>query len=163
MIQWNDFRHWPVIPKFLLLLGCLGPLGYLTGFKFLKGLALAWMISPLPIVFSDANGFEAFAAHFQLRLTQKDQTKVVKTITFQEVSAMLGPYNRRNVYGAVIGYAPRLPLPMVQSVLSFGFCQTDTLASEFNLNPHIEKVELLIEDGTAGRHQQFRYEVVCGR
>jgi hypothetical protein len=146
----------------LVVIGCLGPFGYLIDSKPIKGLALAWMVSPIPIVFSDANGFEAFAAKFEIELTLKDGSQSVRPISFKEASKLRGPYNRRNVFGAAIGYAPRLPLQMVVSVLRYGLCAGGPLVEEFELPSTIENVALVIHDGTKGRESQnFRYEVTC--
>lgn len=142
----------------------IAPVGFITGLAPLKGLGLAWMISPLPIVFSDTNGFEAFAAKFSMTFTLPDGSEISKPITFREAANLRGPYNRRNVYGAIIGYAPRLPISMVQSGLHFGICKTKTLLKEFDLPESVRKAELHIYDGTRGRDANtYHFEVVCNR
>jgi uncharacterized membrane protein len=147
----------------LVLLGLLGPVGYFGNIKELRGLGTAWMISPLPIVFSEVNNYEAFSSMFSLVLKFADGTIDMKTITPKEGSLIMGPYNRRNIYGAVLGYAPILPRETVSSVLEYSFCTNSNLKREFKIQKSVAAVELVIVDQTKARlNQNYKFGVVCG-
>ena len=50
----------------VLAIGLTQMAGYLTGWKILRGIGLASGIAPFPKVFSEADGYEPFAATFRL-------------------------------------------------------------------------------------------------
>ncbi|HWU44421.1 MAG TPA: hypothetical protein VN132_13315 [Bdellovibrio sp.] len=150
----NKLERW--IPHGLLLVGLICPLGFLLNSTPLKGLGLAWMISPLPIVFSDSHGYEAFSSKYSVTFTLVDGAVIEKAVTFKEARLLQGPYNRRNVYGAVIGYFPRLPQKMTDSVLHYGFCQSKTLLREFQLPSDVRKYVLHVAEGAQGRENQHQ-------
>lgn len=147
----------------LICLGLIGPVGFALNIKALRGLGTAWMISPLPIVFSEINHFEAFSSEFQLIVKHTDGTTEQMPITPKEGSLISGPYNRRNIYGAVIGYAPLLKLETVQSVLHYSFCTNSELKSEFQITKSVAEVKLVITDKTKKRfNQTHEFGVQCG-
>ncbi len=152
------------IEYLLIFIGLLAPLGYMLDYKPLRGIGLAYMVSPLPIVFSDVNGYEAFGSDFNLKFYTDKENFIETKITNKEGAKILGPYNRRNVYGAVIGYAPRIPEEIFQSVMKHGFCRNDILVNEFNLPKNLNKLILNIKDNTRGReNKNYTFEVLCSR
>lgn len=162
--QISQLKTVPLASVILIVLGLIGPLGYAFDIKALRGLGTAWMISPLPIVFSEINQFEAFSSEFELILKFTDGTTEQKPITPKEGSLISGPYNRRNIYGAVIGYAPILKLETVQSVLHYAFCTDSKLKSEFKILKPVTAVNLVITDKTTQRlNQSHEFGVVCGQ
>lgn len=84
---------------------CLQMVGHFTDSRTLRGLGLATGIAPYPKVFCVAKGYEPFAAQFTI--TDSNDTEI--PLTAERYSQLQGPYQRRNVYGAALAYAPRLP------------------------------------------------------
>jgi len=136
-------------------------LGYLTGSKVLRGIGAASVISPLPKVFSDVDGLETFASKFTMEIETKSGQKVEKEITPELYVKLGGPYNRRNVYGAALSYAPRLPEPLWQSVYCYGMREGGPLRHEFNLPEDTVRVRVVIQTKTKGRSDSWILEPQC--
>lgn len=93
----------------VLCIGMLQMTGYVLNSKVLRGLGLASGISPYTRVFCEADGYEAFAASFRLEGSLKDGSRWSCDLDPEMYSRIKGPYNRRNVYGATLAFAPCLP------------------------------------------------------
>ena len=93
----------------VLCIGMLQMTGYVLNSRVLRGLGLASGVSPYPKVFCEADGYEAFAASFRLEGVRKDGSRWSCDLDPEMYSRIEGPYNRRNVYGASLAFAPRLP------------------------------------------------------
>lgn len=97
------------------LFGCSAMLGELLSNKALKGIGLASQLAPFTKVFGLAHSyedqlpFETFASGFTLHYTAPDGTNSFTKLTPEVYSQLNGPYNRRNVYGALLAYGPALP------------------------------------------------------
>lgn len=104
----------------------------------LKGLGAAIGASPAPKVFTAHEGFETFANRFLLEWEDAAGNQQVLELTPEVCANFKGPYNRRNVYGAVFSYAPVLdasPLtrPMFRSVLTRSFCGASSVLTEIGV------------------------------
>lgn len=104
----------------LLALGLLQMAGDLLGLPALKGLAAATNASPAPKVFSVAKGLETYSTRFFVEYADAAGSHSVE-LTAEIYARLRGPYNRRNVYGAVLAYGPVLSTdprakPMFESV-----------------------------------------------
>ncbi|MDX2266861.1 MAG: hypothetical protein NW208_02070 [Bryobacter sp.] len=113
----------------LLVLGSGQMLCDLAGFPPGVGLFFATAASPAPKVFSSLGDYEPFSSHFYSESLQGG-TWISTQLTPEIYQRLEGPYNRRNVYGAVVAGGVELvknPLlaPMVYSVLRFGMCPAD--------------------------------------
>ncbi len=122
----------------LIGIGCIQMVGDVLQLPAVKAIGAASSASPAPKVFTAQNGFETYANRFYLEWRAQEGDLRVVEITPEAYSAVSGPYNRRNVYGAVVSYAPVLsanPLtrPMFQTVLSRSFCGDVTIASELGV------------------------------
>ncbi len=150
---------------FLILIGCLQFLGIALGSKQLKGLGLATVASPLPLVFSHFRNHETFAADFHIFLTQQNKIIYEKQITPKLYSNLQGPYNRRNIYGAVFSYGPHLnqagEKKLVQTALKNAFCNNGFLAKEFQLPQLFDLAKIHIRTKTKNKEQTFKLEVSC--
>src|SRR3954464_3791251 len=104
--------------------------GYGTGSAALRGIGAATAASPLPKVFSDVDGLETFASGFTLHYRSGDGTRTDTAITPALYGRLAGPYNRRNVYGAALSYAPRLPRELWEPVYCYGLAPGGPLRSE---------------------------------
>jgi hypothetical protein len=133
----------------LLLVGLTQMTGDLFGNRILKGLGAATVIAPCPKVFCDMQGLEPFASDFTITTENEPVRSFV--ITPELYSRLKGPYNRRNVYGAAIAAAPRLPEPIRRSVFNYAFGSDGPLRHEMAL-PERTQIMLTVRTNTRGRN-----------
>lgn len=137
--------------------------GYVTGSTALRGIGAATAASPLPRVFSDVDGLETFASEFTLRYRRADDTVVETVITPELYGRLAGPYNRRNVYGAALSYAPRLPNDLWESVYCHGFAPSGPLRTELGVGADASGITVSIRTRTRGRTNVWTLESSCSR
>lgn len=145
----------------LCLIGLLQISGYLTGLREVQGFGAATAASPFPKVFSDVNGLETFASTFVLRVQTRSGHELEKEITPELYQRLAGPYNRRNVYGAALSYAPRLPDAVWQSVFCYGLRPGGPLHTEFDLPEDAVRISVVIWTKTRGRSDTWVLEPSC--
>ena len=127
-----------------------------------RGLASALVVSPLPKVFSDVRGLETFASSFAFEITAPGHEAKVVQITPELYAQLSGPYNRRNVYGAALAYAPRLPEPLWQSVFCFALGPGGPLRAELALPAAPgTRIAVTIATRTKGRQGSWRLDPPC--
>jgi hypothetical protein len=124
----------------------------------LKGVAAATAASPAPKVFSAVQGLETYSTRFFLDLGGRRVE-----LTPELYSRMNGPYNRRNVYGAALAYAPVLPPSLRDPVMRHALCGEAPLLRELGLQSATRRpaVELEPLPGTSIGALQTRYEAPC--
>jgi hypothetical protein len=135
--------------------------GYLTGSVDLRGIGAATAASPLPKVFSDVDGLETFASEFVLRYRQSDGRLIETAITPKLYGRLAGPYNRRNVYGAALSYAPRLPRELWEPVFCNGFRPEGPLRRELGFGSGVSDIAVAIRTRTRGRSDAWTLEPSC--
>ena len=135
--------------------------GYVTGSVSLRGTGAATAASPLPKVFSDVDGLETFASEFTLRYREPDGTVIEMAITPELYGRLTGPYNRRNVYGAALSYAPRLPRELWEPVFCYGLGPEGPLRKELGLGAEASDVSVTIRTRTRGRSDTWTLEPSC--
>lgn len=142
----------------LVLLGVAQMLGDLTGFLPLKGIAAASHASPAPKVFSAVQGLETYSTRFFLELGSERIE-----ITPEVYARIRGPYNRRNVYGAALAYAPVLPATLREPVLRHALCGDAPLLRELGLRTDAFPRAVVLEPlpGTSLGNLQTRFEAPC--
>ncbi|MEJ7809657.1 MAG: hypothetical protein WKG32_04485 [Gemmatimonadaceae bacterium] len=150
----------------LIGLGSLRMLAHVIGADALGGIAAATAAAPLPLVFTHFRGFEPFASRFEVEF-QLDGGRVYRAPLTPKVYAKLGgPHSRRNVYGLAIAFGPGLTADkeraLWQSVLRYGFCDDGPLIRAFEIPGRVERAVVLVSTKTAGRHERWQLEVVCG-
>jgi hypothetical protein len=128
----------PVIA--LLAIGLLQMTADLLHLPALKGIAAATAASPAPKVFSTVNGLETFSTKFFIEWRDRAGRFHSAEITPERASGLRGPYNRRNVYGAVLAYGPVMQSnpqlrPMFDSVSRHAFCGGAPLLRELGIDP----------------------------
>lgn len=98
-------RRWALA---ILLVGSLQMVGDVLGIPALVGLGAASHVSPAPKVFTVVERSEPFSATFVLEL--EDAHGAVRRIPLdrERYERLRGPYNRRNVVGAVVAGGPPL-------------------------------------------------------
>ena len=69
-----------------------------------------------------------------------------------------GPYNRRNVYGAIFSHGPFFDKPNLikirQQTLYWGMCNPGQLAKEFGINDKLKHIDIIIKSLTAGNEDK---------
>lgn len=150
-------RNW--LCAFLLLLGFLQTIGYLTRSKAIRGIGMATASSPLPLVFTDVRGVETFASEFTLSY-QTDSPHTLK-MTPEVYARFEGPYNRRNVYGAAFAYAPLLPGTLRKQVLHYALCQAQMLKEMGVEQQSVHSALLEVKTRTQGRSNEWNYTIDC--
>lgn len=123
---------------FLLCLGLLQIDGALSGLGPVQGLAAATVASPAPKVFSVAKGLETYSTRFFLEWSDESGTYHTAELTPEVYARLKGPYNRRNVYGAILAFGPVLytdprARPMFDSVADYALCGEAPILKELGL------------------------------
>jgi hypothetical protein len=155
-VAWRD-----VGAAALLVLGSLQMLGDAAGIAPLKGIGAALAASPLPKVFTDVRGLETFASEFTLLATLPSGQEIALPITPEVYRRLGGPYNRRNVYGAALSYAPRLPRRLWEAVFCYGLRRGGPLRSELGVPAEAAHLRVRIATRTRGRSDVWVLEAAC--
>lgn len=142
----------------LIVVGSLQMVGYLTGRKALRGIGAAGVFAPFPKVFCEAEGYEAFAASFFLEGTQPDGRAWSCQLTPERYAKLAGPYNRRNVYGATLAFAPRLPDEMRTVLLGKALSENSTLLRELEIPPDVEGLKIRIVPRPGEANEPWIYQ-----
>ena len=143
----SSLRKTNIACALLFAFGLIQMLGYLINSRPLRGIGAAYMVSPMPKVFSDVDGLETFASEFTLLYTDSKGHTGSVPIDPELYSQLKGPYKRRNVYGAALSYAPRLPDDLWQSVYNYGF--NGPLKTELSLPEGATNFRVQIKTKTA--------------
>ena len=143
----------------ILCIGNFQFIGYVLDLSVLRGIGAMCGFAPYTKVFSDVDGFETFAADFSLVLHDADGNQTAVPITPEFYQQLKGPYQRRNVYGAALSYAPRLPDPMWQSVFCYGF--NGPLREEFQIDGSVDSISMEISTRTRGRDDHWTIQPPC--
>lgn len=123
----------------LLVLGLLQMAADLLHVPAIRGLAAATAASPAPKVFSAVRGLETYSTRFFVEWTDKTGQPHSVEITPERAEGMRGPYNRRNVYGAVLAYGPIMQSdanlrPMFEAVSRHALCGDAPLLRELAID-----------------------------
>ena len=157
----SRWRHWAIVA--IGVVGLFQIIGDAIGSKALKGVGACLVMSPFPKVFSDVNGLETFASDFKLIYQLPDGNETTLAITPELYQKLGGPYNRRNVYGAALSYAPRMPQPLWEAVFCFGLKPDGTMRREFGIPAEAMNVRVLITTKTRGRADTWTLQPDCAR
>ena len=106
----------------------------------LKAVAAATGASPAPRVFSAVRGFETYATRCALGWRDARGEEHRLELTPATAARLRGPYNRRNVFAAVLAYGPVLAIdertsPMLDQVLRYALCPPSPLLRELSGAP----------------------------
>lgn len=140
------------------LFASLAMMGDLCGSLVMKGVGAASAIAPFPKVFCDNQGLEGFASDFTI-VAQGAEGEREFQITPELYAQMKGPYNRRNVYGAVFSFAPKLPPELWEPVFGYGLGENGVLKEEFSLPAEATNLVVRIETKTCGRNDAWLVEL----
>ena len=142
----------------VLCLGMLQMTGHFLGSDILRGLGLATGVSPYPKVFCEADGYEAFAASFRLEGRLADGSDWSCDIDPERYARLAGPYNRRNVYGAALAFAPRMPDELRDRLLTDALRPDSVLRRELDIPGDVGELMVVITD----RHAGICWEIDAG-
>jgi len=149
-----------VAASLLIALGLAQMAGDVLRIAPLKGVAAATAASPAPKVFSAVRGLETYSTRFFIEWPGHRLE-----MTPEVYSRMRGPYNRRNVYGAALAYAPVLPAELRDPVMRRALCDGAPLLRELGVDGHAIRgtpaVVLEPLPGTSLRGMQTRFEAPC--
>jgi hypothetical protein len=138
----------------ICIFGLTAMVGDALNIPAVKAIGLASTVAPCPKVFCDTKGLEAFASTFTLRFETNGHSVEVP-LTPALYSQLEGPYNRRNVYGAALSFAPRLPEPLWRAVFDFGLSSTGPLRRELGIPAEATNLVVTIRTNTRGRHDEW--------
>ncbi len=144
----------------ICLIGMLQIIGYVTKIEVVRSLGIVTSSAPLPLVFTEVKGVETFVNDFYIRYTDEHAVEQELQLTPAVYKQLRGPYNRRNIYGAAIGYGPVLPESLWNSVLSYGLCN-HVLNEEFSISNDVSDVSIFIKTRTAKRNDSWVLEPSC--
>jgi hypothetical protein len=154
----------------LLALGLLQMSGDLLRIPVVKGIGAASVASPAPKVFSSVRGLETFSSEFYVEWDDHAGVAHSLKLTPELYAHIKGPYNRRNVFGAVLAYAPILKKDpntreMFESVVGYALCGQAPLLREIGIHPEqlagSPRVRLVPRAGTAFGEQPYLITPSC--
>ena len=124
----------------LAVLGLTTMAGDLFSLPTLKGLGAATAASPAPKVFSAVQGYETYSTRFFLAWNDLEGVAHELELTPETYSQINGPYNRRNIYGAMVAYGPVLSSDpqaerMFWGVARYGVTGDAPLLEELSIDP----------------------------
>lgn len=105
------------------------------GFERLGAVAAVTNVTPAMKVFTAHHGYETYSSVFELTVHYVDGRTVTAELNPANYSGLRGPYNRRNVYGALIAYGPVLvknpaTRPMWDEMARRTFCASSGVLAE---------------------------------
>lgn len=129
-----------ILAALLLCIGLAQMVGSVFDIAPLKGLATGTAASPAPKVFTSIKGMETFSTGFTLSWLNEDGKTQRQVITHDIYPGLLGPYNRRNVWGAMLAYGPVLATDpvteeMFNAVVKHGLCEDAPVLQELGIDP----------------------------
>ena len=122
----------------LALLGFAQMAGDILRIPPVKAIAAATAASPAPKVFSAVKGLETFSTRFFIEWSDTAGVTHSVEITSERYAHLRGPYNRRNVYGAVLAYGPVLEsdphtISLFNEVSTYALCGNAPLLHELGI------------------------------
>jgi hypothetical protein len=154
----------------LLAVGLLQMTADMLQLRALKGVAAATAASPAPKVFSSVHGLETYSSRFFVEWTDKSGMFHSIKISPENTGGLRGPYNRRNVYGAVLAYGPVLQSdpsvrPMFESISRYALCGDAPLLRELGIPVTeirgVPRIRIEMRPGTQTSDLPLEYEPPC--
>ena len=136
----------------VLVIGSCQMVGYLTDIRLLRGIGLASGVAPFPKVFCEADGYEAFAADFELQGIRPNGSLWTRPLDPNLYARIDGPYNRRNVYGATLAFAPRLPDDLRASLITHALSPDSDLRRELDIPANLTDLKVIITPRSGEPH-----------
>lgn len=143
----------------LIAIGLLQMLGHVLHLPLLRGIGLASGISPFPRVFCEVRGYEAFAATYFIEWDAADGSRASERLTPEWYACLGGPYNRRNVYGAAIAFAPRMEPALRDAVLAAAMAPGSSLRHELGIPAEARNPAVRIVPREGETEGQWTYRI----
>lgn len=143
--------------------GWTAMIGHMLQIPALKGLGLASAAAPYTKVFcqaedqSDGRKFETFAMEFRVHFKMENGTEQSMKITPEIYQKMKGPYQRRNVYGAVLAYGPALPDSMRGKTLHYALVAPGSVPEELGIPANATDFRIELISRTKGSKNQWSF------
>lgn len=158
----NPQHRWPnIIAAFLMVLGLTRMAGYWMDNRLLQGIGAASGIAPFTKVFSATEGYEAFTASFVIRGNNAAGESGEIHLTPQVYAQLNGPYMRRNVYGAALVFAPRLPERLREQLHSQALRPESPLRKELHVPAEWTSATLIIRPREGSGLSPWTYQIPC--
>jgi sterol desaturase/sphingolipid hydroxylase (fatty acid hydroxylase superfamily) len=153
----------------LVIWGSLSSSMYLTNTdQNIQKFTMPFVSSPLPIVFSHYKGVETFATRFHLYIELDTEIPFNFTTTLDATKYELikGPYNRRNVYGAMFSFGPFFEddalIKLRDQILKYAVCEPGMMKRELYLtNALIKKIDITTTVDTQNDNRTWITHIVC--
>ena len=154
----------------LLVLGLLQMGGDILRVPLLQGIGAATVASPAPKVFSSVQGLETFSSQFYVEWTDRTGAAHSLKLTPEVYAHIKGPYNRRNIFGATLAYAPILQKDprtreMFEAVVQYALCDKAPLLREIGIDPDQlsapPRIRLVPRSGSAFGNEPFLITPPC--
>lgn len=136
----------------------------------IKAVGAATAASPAPKVFSAVKGLETYSSRFYIESAKEEANAPSIEITPRLYDRLRGPYNRRNVFGAVLAYGPVLvsdshTQPLFDNVARYAFCGEAPLLLELgipasSLRPPV-RVRIEVRPGSKTESLPLVLQVPC--
>jgi len=140
-----------------MVIGTFQIAGYTLNLPFLRGIGLASGIAPFTKVFCDADGYEAFAASFLIQGVREDGSTWSRPLDPEWYAQLQGPYNRRNVYGAALSFAPRLPWELRDVLIKKSLVPGSALRRELGVPEDLKELQVVIISRPGADAQSWTY------
>jgi hypothetical protein len=160
-----------ILAMILLLIGCIQMIGDIFNIPLLIGVGRALNASPAPKVFTTQNGYETFSARFYIQYVDFNGKQQTVEITPENYQHLKGPYNRRNMYGATISYAPVLYLnsmtrPMFEQIIIYSTQDNAPLIKELNIEANLSNPVVLTiehrEKSSFTETKNYQFSIIKG-
>ena len=124
----------------LAVVGFAQMAGDILHLNAMKAVAAATAASPAPKVFSAVKGLETYSSRFYIESANGGVNGQSIEITPERYARLRGPYNRRNVFGAVLAYGPVLVSDshtrlLFEAVSRYALCGEAPLLLELGIPP----------------------------
>jgi len=152
----------------LCFLGSIKVIADALELKALSAVVAVTNTTPAMKVFTAHDGYETYSAKFQLQVDYDDGSSQSSVLTKQQYQGLRGPYNRRNVYGALIAYGPILYSSEVThkmwvTMSRNAFCRNEPISEElgYTSNAKITSVSITYFNQTKTDEYPDKLVVSC--
>jgi hypothetical protein len=130
--------RYTILATALCFLATVKAFADLMNLPTLSAVSAVTQAAPAMKVFTAQQGYETFSSKFEIEIEYLDGQNETLLLTPEIYAALEGPYNRRNVYGALIAYGPLLATnshtrKMWQSMWERAFCDAETVLTELGI------------------------------
>lgn len=124
---------------FLCFLATVKVVADVFALERLSAVAAITNVTPAMKVFTAQHGYETYSSVFELTVHYDNGKTITSELNPRNYSGLRGPYNRRNVYGALIAYGPVLvsnpsTKPMWNEMTRRAFCGSSSVLAELGFS-----------------------------